>query len=126
MEDEAWSVDRLPRVRDFHRFVVRGNTCKHPSPSPLFLNSDCLRYVQGGRGRGGRRIDGEKLNRSELSKSARGRAFCEYGANIGDRGNETRVKGRVVRMDRNGARSSAILYFVMELLIDEYIIFHGF
>lgn len=105
MEDEAWSIDRLPRVRDFHRFVVRGNTCKHPSPSPLF---------------------GEKLNRSELSKSARGRAFCEYGANIGDRGNETRVKGRVVRMDRNGARSSAILYFVMELLIDEYIIFHGF
>lgn len=87
MEDEAWSIDRLPRVRDFHRFVVRGNTCKHPSPSPLF---------------------GEKLNRSELSKSARGRAFCEYGANIGDRGNDN-VKGRVVRMDRNGRLPFCIL-----------------
>lgn len=28
------------RVRDFHRFVVRGNTCKHPPP---LFNSDCLR-----------------------------------------------------------------------------------
>lgn len=66
------------RVRDFHRFVVRGNTCKRPSPSPLFLNSDCLRYVQ----RGGR-IDGQKLNRSirELSKSAHILRICGELAN---------------------------------------------
>lgn len=108
------------RVRDFHRFVVRGNTCKRPSPSPLFLNSDCLRYVQ----RGGR-IDGQKLNRSirELSKSAHILRIC------GELANRMNVKrGWKGELDRcvwkwSNARSSVILYFITELLIDKYIIF---